>query len=96
MKKVLFGLSLLALTSVAFAGSRNDVKAETPAKSETKDQDMLYWFDANNGQYLGRSEESGCDNSDLEPCAKGYRTVANPSTPVQPSGTPTAIETGKH
>lgn len=38
MKKVLFGLSLLALTTAAFANNRNDAKTESPATSETKAQ----------------------------------------------------------
>lgn len=95
MKKVLFGLSLLALTSAAFAESRSDAKAETPAKSETKTQALMYWFDAVSGEYIGRLEDSGCNHADNEPCANGYTTVANPSNPVEPTTPPAVIERGK-
>ncbi|RKE52398.1 hypothetical protein [Sphingobacterium detergens] len=34
MKKVIFGLSLLALTSAAFAGNRNDSKTDVPSENK--------------------------------------------------------------
>lgn len=94
MKKVIFGLSLLALTTGAFASNRNEAKTETPSKTETKTQALMYWFDANTGQYIGHSEESGCDLSNSEPCAYGYTSVSNPNNPQKPNTAPQETETG--
>lgn len=94
MKKLIFGLSLVALTTVAFAGNNNDAKNASPAKSETKTQALMYWFDANTGQYIGHSEESGCDLSTSTPCALGYSSVSNPNNPQKPNTAPQETETG--
>jgi hypothetical protein len=61
-------------------------KANTEKASDKKAD--LYWFDAGTNQYIGHSENSGCDNSDETLCAVGYNSVANPSNPQKPNTTP--------
>jgi len=76
MKKVFFGLSLLALSTAAFAETRNDAKIETPAKAETKSsQDDMHTYYVTSQQTIGgqvfynvTTSNPGCPNTGSKPC----------------------------
>lgn len=97
--KILLAAVIVSASSLAFGANRNaEIKAnpaETKTSSETKTQAVLYWFDANTGEYIGHTESSGCDQSTSQPCAKGYLNVANPSNPQQPATAPFLTDTGE-
>ncbi|WP_343566264.1 hypothetical protein [Sphingobacterium sp.] len=72
MKKLIFGLSLLALTSVAFAETR-DVKIETPAKSTTEAKSMIYFVTGQTSSgghdyYTVTESDPDCPDTGSQPC----------------------------
>lgn len=75
MKKIIFGLSLLALSSFAFAGAKN----ASPAKSETKSFSHTYYVTADLGSTYEVSPNppaGGCQGGS-DPCE--IRTDLSPT-----------------
>lgn len=66
MKKVIFGLSLLALTSAAFAES----KTETPSKTEGTAKLSVYYVTGIDGSNytLSTSPNPLCGSEEVSPC----------------------------
>lgn len=89
--KLIFGVAAIAIGSMA-AFSFGPTKEKEVTKKESKA--ALYWFDASTNAYIGHSEDSGCDESSPNLCSQGYTSVANPSNPVKPSGTPADVGLG--
>lgn len=64
MKKLIFGLSLLALTTAAFA------KTETPSKSEGTAKLNTYYVTADDGTYysISSTPNENCGMAEVSPC----------------------------
>ena len=89
--KLIFGVAAIAIGSMA-AFSFGPSKEKEVTQNESKA--ALYWFDASTNAYMGHSELSGCNNKNTNPCEVGYLSVANPSNPQRPAGSPDQIDTG--
>jgi hypothetical protein len=87
-----------AVAALLIAGGAIGAFAFTKADSsnENNKEAELYWFDASTGDYILTGESSGCDNTNLTPCAVGYpeEQIADPENPEKPSGSPTETATG--
>ena len=98
MKKFILSAGIMLAAAVTFAGTpkgeTKDANTSEPKEaSATKTQAILYWFDADNGTYMGHSELSGCLNDGTKACQNGYTQVANPSNPQEPSTAPAQVDT---
>jgi len=94
MKNLRLSLGVAAIAIGSFAAF-SFAPAEEKQVSQNESKAALYWFDAGTNAYIGHSESSGCDDSTTDLCAQGYNSVANPSNPVKPSGSPAEVGLGK-
>lgn len=80
LKTAIAALLIAGGTIAAFAFTKTDATKENNKKAD------LYWFDADDGHYLGYGNSSitGCPNTGTEPCARGYNEIDENDQPVGP------------
>lgn len=105
-KSILAIAAIMAISTISFAGSKNDANANSTKKTEPTETkvkvegevsstagQILFWYSDDGTQALGQGEEPS--GSECGPtgagCAKGY--TSSQSTPV-PSTTPAAQTRG--
>lgn len=80
--------NFLAILAIAIAIGTSAFTAITKAE-DSKNQQQYYWFDLS-GNYIGRSSSvpTGCDLTNTKNCAYGFISVADPTDPEMPGGSP--------